>query len=395
MEKLAIYGARLVAQDGIRQGGGVLIENGRFTHVLAAEEALPEGYAPLDAQGLYLAPGFIDIHTHGGGGHDYMDGTEEALFAAARTAAMHGATGVFPTTLSASQEETLAFLRMYRQAAHKPHDGAQLLGVHMEGPYFAQAQSGAQDPRYLTAPSPAAYEPLLEAADGHIRRWSAAPELPGAHAFGEALASRGIVASMGHSDALAEDVLTAVDHGYSHITHLYSGMTLTTRIQGFRHGGMVEAALLDDRITVEIICDGKHLPPELLRLVYKCKGPGRIALITDSMRAAGQDCTESILGSLKDGQRVLVQDGVAWMPSLQAFAGSIATCDRLIRTAVQLAGFPLWDAVTMLSATPARIMGIEGRKGRIAPGCDADCVLFDDDIRIRRTIIGGRSVYQV
>lgn len=393
MEKLAIANARLIASDRVIEGSGVLIADGRFVRTLAPGEAAPDGFARLDAQGRYLAPGFIDIHTHGGGGHDYMDGTEEALLGAARAAAEHGATGIFPTTLSASDEETIAFLEMYRAAVTKRHDGAQLLGVHMEGPYFAPEQSGAQDPRYLVPPTPASYRRFVEAGDGHIRRWSAAPELPGAHAFGEYLAGQGIVASMAHANALAEDTLAAIDHGYTHITHLYSAMTLTTRIGGIRHGGMVEAALLDDRLTVEVICDGRHLPAELLRLVYKCKGPSRMALITDSMRAAGQDCTESILGSLRDGQRVLVQDGVAWMPSMQAFAGSIATCDRLVRTAVQYAGFPLWDAVAMMTATPAAIMGMEGRKGRIAPGYDADCVLFDEDVRIVRTVIGGRTVY--
>jgi N-acetylglucosamine-6-phosphate deacetylase len=198
---------------------------------------------------------------------------------------------------------------------------------------------------------------------------------------------------LAHTDAVYEEVLDAFENGYSLATHLYSGMSGVTRRNAFRYAGVIESAFIIDEMDVEIIADGIHLPSPLLKLVYKIKGAGKTALITDAMRAAGMPEGESILGSLKNGLKVIVEDGVAKLPDRTSFAGSVATADRLVRNMINLAGIPLTDAVQMITSTPARIMGVSNKKGSLARGKDADIVIFDDNINIQATIIKGNIVY--
>jgi N-acetylglucosamine-6-phosphate deacetylase len=264
--------------------------------------------------------------------------------------------------------------------------------MHLEGPYFAMNQRGAQDPRYIRNPDPREYTDILERSNV-VRRWSAAPELPGAIAFGKYLRSRGILPAIAHTDAVYEDVVEAYENGYSLVTHLYSGMSGVTRRNAYRYAGVVESAFVIDGLDVELIADGVHLPPVLLQLAYKIKGPDKIALITDAMRAAGTDKAESVLGNLHTGLKVIVEDGVAKLPDRSAFAGSVATADRLVRTMVHQAGIPLAEAVRMMTLTPARIMGVSDEKGSLVAGKDADVVVFDEDITIAKTIIGGEIIY--
>lgn len=226
-----------------------------------------------------------------------------------------------------------------------------------------------------------------------IVRWSAAPELEGALQFGRFLKEQGILPSIAHTNAVYEQVQDAFESGFTHVTHLYSAMSGVRRINAYRHAGVVESAFLIDEMTVEIIADGIHLPPSLLKLVYKIKGPSAIALVTDSMRGAGMPEGESILGSLKNGQKVIIEDGVAKLADRSAFAGSVATADRLVRNMVRLADVPLKDAVRMMTATPATIIGVQKRKGTVEVGKDADIVMFDSDINIQMTMIGGKIVY--
>jgi len=261
----------------------------------------------------------------------------------------------------------------------------------LEGPYFALSQRGAQDPRYIRNPDPAEYEEVL-AYSSSIARWSAAPELPGAIAFGKRLREKGILAAVAHTDAIYEEVLEAYENGYTLATHLYSAMSGVTRKNAFRFAGTIESAFLLD-MDVEIIADGVHLPAPLLKLIYKIKGADKTALITDAMRAAGMPEGESVLGPLKTGLKVIVEDGVAKLPDRTSFAGSVATADRLVRTMIQMADVSLLDAVRMITVTPARIMGVENRKGSLVAGKDADIVIFDENIKIDKTIIGGRTVY--
>jgi len=343
----------------------------------------------IDVGGAYIAPGFIDIHTHGAGGHDFMDGSVEAIMEAARTHLRYGTTTIMPTTLTSDLDELFDTLDKFAQAKSKLKDGPNLHGLHLEGPYFSREQAGAQDPRYIKNPDPDEYRRIV-GYSGEVKRWTIAPELPGALEMGRYLSERGILCSMGHTNAVYEDVVAAVENGFRLVTHLYSAMSGVRRINAYRYAGVIESALLLDELTVEVIADGVHLPKSLLQLTYKVKGPDRICLVTDSMRGAGMPEGESILGSLKDGQRVIIEDGVAKLPDRSAFAGSVSTSDRLVRTMVKLAEVPLADAVKMATLTPAKLLGIDHCKGVIAPGKDADLVVFDAHINVSLVMVGGQ-----
>jgi N-acetylglucosamine-6-phosphate deacetylase len=373
-----------------------LVEGGKIKAVLPSRPSAAEGLGPstglvIDAAGHFVSPGFIDLHVHGGAGHDFMDNDVEGFLAIARFHARHGTTAMTPTTLSSGTGALLETLDTYDRAAALKNDGSQFIGVHIEGPYIAMSQKGAQDPRYIKAPDPSEYLEILRSS-ASIVRWSAAPELPGALEFGRLLAGRGILPSIAHTDAIYEEVVAAFEAGYTHMTHFYSAMSGVHRKNGYRYAGVIESGYLIDDMTVELIADGIHVPPPLLQLVYKIKGASRIALVTDAMRGAGMPPGETILGRRDNGMRAVVADGVAWLPDRSAFAGSVATADRLARTMV-LAGVPLAEAVRMITATPAGIMGISDRKGGIGLGMDADLVIFDEGINIKYTIAGGRVIY--
>lgn len=384
-----ITNARVVFPDRIRTGG-VVLDGGKISAVFEGDFRGASGSLELiDAGGLYLSPGWIDLHAHGAGGSDYMDGTPQAMEQAAKTQLRHGVTGVVPTALSGSREELRAVVDNFHLVKERMKDGPNLLGLHFEGPYFSPVQCGAQDPAFLRIPDPAEYEELVEKAAGAVKLWSSAPELPGALDLGRYLQKHGVVAAIGHSDAEYRQAEAAWENGYSHITHLYSAMSTIHRVDGYRRLGVAEAAYLLEGFTVELITDGCHLPPELIQLVYRLKGPDKICLITDSMRGAGMPEGKSLLGSLKNGQEVVIEHGVAWMPDHSSFAGSVATGDRLVRVVHQECGIPLWDAVRMASLTPARVLGLDAQKGSITAGKDADLLLFDDAIDIKKIFVMG------
>lgn len=388
---LKIVNAQIVTPYRIIQNGTLVAKNGKI--VSAGDKPVEiNGATEIDAQGLYLAPGFIDLHVHGGGGHDFMDGTPEAFLAIAETHARYGTTAMYPTTLTSEKKDLLSTLDAYAIANNKNHKGAQLMGMHLEGPYFALNQRGAQDPRYIREPDPEEYMSVI-AHSNCIKRWSAAPELKGALPFAQYLLSKDILPAIAHTDAIYEEVIDAFENGYTLATHFYSGMSGVTRRNGFRYAGVIESAYLIDEMDVEVIADSVHLPAPFLQLIYKIKGADHIALVTDAMRAAGMPPGDSILGGLKHGVKVIVEDGVAKLPDRSSFAGSIATADRLLRNMLTLANVPMTEAVRMLSTTPARIMNIAAQKGSLVEGKDADMVLFDADINIRKTIIHGQIVY--
>jgi N-acetylglucosamine-6-phosphate deacetylase len=390
-QRIKISNGKIITTQRIIPNGSMLITEDKITEI--SERNIEAGDAmEIDAQGNYIAPGFIDIHVHGGGGFDFMDATETAFLKIAETHAQYGTTAMLPTTLSSTKEELLKTLACYESAKDKNTKGAQFLGMHLEGPYFAMNQRGAQDPRFIRDPDPSEYEDILTRTSC-VKRWSAAPELKGAIEFGRFLKSKNVLAALAHTDAIYEEVVVAFENGYSLATHLYSAMSGVTRKNAFRYAGVIESAFIIDEMDVEIIADGIHLPAPLLKLVYKIKGADRTALITDAMRAAGMPPGESMLGSKDNGLKVIVEDGVAKLPDRSSFAGSVATADRLVRTMISLAEVSLTDAIKMISHTPARILGIENQKGSLAVGKDADIVLFDNNIDIKMTMIRGKVVY--
>ena len=389
--KTVFTNGRIILTDRILDGYSVIVEDGVISDVTKGNTAADK---VVDLDGRYLAPGFIDMHTHGAGGHDFMDGTEEAIKGACMTHLSHGTTSIVPTTLTCLNSELFNFFEVFRKVKADWHEGPNLLGIHLEGPFFNAAQAGAQDPKFLQLPTRENFMPILEAGGADIMRISVAIELEGALELGEELKKRGIIAAIGHSDATYAEVAKAVGAGYSFVTHLYSGMSALHRVGPYRVLGVVESAYLFDELGVEIISDGKHLPPELLRLIVKNKGIDNICLITDSMRGAGMpEGSRPKLGSLTNGQETLISDGVAMMPDLKAFAGSVCTTDRCVRTMYKLAGVSLPDAVRMMTANPAKVLGINGSKGAIAKGMDADLVVFDEDINISAVYVGGEPRY--
>lgn len=372
--------------------GDLIICDGKIEHVGADTPQVPAGSEIVDASGLYVSAGFIDMHTHGAGGADFMDGTVEAYLTAARMHAVHGTTLLYPTTLTSTNESLFASFETYRKAQEQNTDGAKFGGMHLEGPYFNPIYAGAQDPRYLRNPRPEEYMEILDRCPA-LARWSFAPELEGAEEFAAELKKRGIVASIGHTNATFHECDAAYRSGASLMTHFYSCMSTVSRRNAYRYAGVIEYGYIQDGMDLEIIADGIHVPQDLLHLLLKIKGIERICLVTDSMRAAGMPEGPSILGGLADGQDVIVEDGVAKLMDRSAFAGSVATADRLVRTMVQIAGCPIADAVRMITENPARIMGISSSKGSLKPGMDADVVIFDDSINIKKTIINGKIVY--
>ena len=388
MKPLVINSERIILQSGLFSGY-LTSKHGVITEISSQRPTLDAVY--LDAGISYVSPGFIDLHTHGGGGFDYLDGDADCIIGGATAHLPFGTTTLLPTTLATTGEELLGFLENYNKAKASLKGGPYLHGIHLEGPYFSYEQRGAQDPKYLKSPEQQEYESFVKYAKGAIVRWSIAPELPGALEMGDYLYSNGILPSAAHTDAEYTQLRDAFDHHYTLLTHFYSGMSTIKRRSGFRIPGVIESGYIIEDIDVEIIADGCHLPPELLRMIYRIKGYNRIALVTDSMRAAGVKDPEGtfILGSKENGQPVIVEEGVAKLPDKTAFAGSVATTDRLVRVMHKDAGVPLPDAVKMVTATPARIIGIGRRKGTIAVGMDCDLVVFDDDINVKAVFSGG------
>ncbi len=384
-----ITGGSVILENGIFENLIVYIENGIIREI--TENNSLSFDQEIDAGGKYVSPGFVEIHSHGAGGCDFLDGTVEAFLTASEKHAMHGVTTLIPTATSSEIEATIAIQKTYEEACRKNTRGADMPGLHLEGPYFAYGQRGAQDPRYLRDPSPEEYEKILDACKS-VLRWSIAPELPGAIEMGKALKKRGILPAIGHSDAEWDDVQKAYEAGFTHVTHLYSGMSTVHRKNAYRYIGVVESAYLIDDMTVEIIADGKHLPAELLKFVYKFKGPDKIALVTDSMRGAGMPDGPTMLGHHTNGLPCIIEEGVAKLPDRTAFAGSVATFDRLVRNMIIMAEVPMHEAVKMATKTPAKIMNLTDR-GEIAPGKRADIILFNDHIDVSFVMIKGTKVF--
>ena len=388
--KFKLTGGEIITPDRNLGQGTVLVEDGRIIGVEAGNVEASE-FEEVDVTDHYVMPGFIDLHTHGAGGSDFMDCTKEAFNTISKEHARHGTTLLFPTTMTSTREELLRVLEVY-ESVKDDVEGAAFGGLHLEGPYLSLEMKGGQDPRYLRNPSPEDYIPILEASS-HISRWSIAPELPGALELGRLLSERGIIASVAHTSALHDEVVRAYEAGFSMITHFYSCIKGVTKVNGYRQAGCVEAGYLIEDMALEIIGDGLHVPKELLRLAVKIKGADKVALCTDSIRGAGlPEGSHTILGSLTEGREVIIDGGVAKMLDKSCFVGSVATTDRLLRTIALEAGVPIEDSVRMITHTPATLMGVGGRKGRLQRGYDADITVCDKGLHAVRTYVMGRRV---
>ena len=388
--KYRLHGGRLITGGEILDKD-LLLENGIISDMIDRDAVCSEDFQVIDCTKKYVSPGFVDMHQHGGGGSDYMDGTPEDYVNATEAHLAHGTTSVMPTLLSADTEAILKAVERYKNAKKDPRIRANLIGIHIEGPYISAAQAGAQKPEHIRNFCEEEYQKITAAAEGNIKRWSVAPEVEGAERFAKFAKAEGITLSIAHSNADFDTVLRAYNMGYQHVTHLYSCVSTIVRQKGFRVAGVLEAAYFLDKMNVEIIADGCHLPKSLLAYVAKFKKAENIALITDAMRAAGQDVSESFLGSREDPLPVIIEDGVAKLTDRSAFGGSIATADRLVRNMVEC-GVSLPDAINMMTVNPIRMMGLAVKKGELKKGYDADVCVFDKDIRVEKVFCGGNLV---
>lgn len=381
---------RLVLPDGIREDGSLLVEDG----VIAALcQPCPEGALQVDTAGGYILPGFIDLHVHGGGDGDFMDVSMDSVRKATRAHLKHGTTAMVATTMTCPDpllEETIA---CFLEARRHPEDGAQLLGLHLEGPFFSAASKGAQPVGEQRTPTREVLERIIRLAQGSILRWDMAPELPGMELFAQVMKENGILPAVAHTAANAETTLRAFDQGFSHVTHFYNATSTFHKENGLVHAGVIEATYIRDDVTIELIGDGRHIPKESMQLAFRIKGADKIALITDAMRAAGTNDVYSVLGPRDGGVPVVVKDDVAQLTDFSSYAGSVCTMDRALRVAHAQYGLPLTDVSKTLSLTPARLCGVEGRKGSLEVGKDADIVLMSPDFQIRQVYVLGEKRY--
>jgi N-acetylglucosamine-6-phosphate deacetylase len=393
MSSLLFAGGTILLPDRLLERGAVLVRDGRIVEVFA-EPASP--HVPIvDLQGGYLAPGFLDLHVHGGAGADFMDGTADAFAAVCRAHARHGTTALLATTTAARHDQHLAFLRVCRSLKGEWTGGAVVLGAHFYGPYFAAEARGCHPGNPVRAPVPVEYLDYLEFSDT-IMTATVAPELPGAEEFVRACRAMGVRCNAGHSHATFAQVEAAVGWSIRHVDHLFCAMSDRARLRQSQtypmRGGLLEATLYFDELTTEVIADGKHLAPELLRLAYKIKGPDRLALVTDANRALDMPDGEYLFGPLDGGEPIVRRDGVGIMPDGQSLASGVEGMDHAVRTFVAATGAPLHEAVRMASLTPARIAGCERERGSIEAGKRADFVVLDQSLRVRQVWVAGRQV---
>jgi N-acetylglucosamine-6-phosphate deacetylase len=377
---MQIINGRIITPDAVLTDHTVVIEGERIQRIVPAAAAPPDAEI-INARGLWVAPGFIDVHVHGGDGHDTMDATPEAIHGMARFFARHGVTGYFPTTMSAPAE-AIARAIANVAACPQPADGARHLGVHVEGPYLSRDFPGAQAPDVLRPPEPAEYQRWFDS--GVVRLITIAPELAGAAELIKQGRAQGIEFAIGHSGASYDQVVAAADQGVRQATHTFNGM----RGLHHREPGTLGGVLTEDRIFAQIISDGIHTHPAMVKLLVRAKGTGRALLITDAMRAAGLPDGDYDLGD----QVVTVRAGVCRIAN-GSLAGSTATLDGVLRNAMQFAGLTLPEAIPMATAVPAAAMNLTGQKGALHAGADADIVLLDEAVQVQMTIVGGRVVY--
>lgn len=385
---MRIIHGRIITPQGIIEGHSLVINDGKIIDIVSNNE-VPEGEQVIDARGHYVAPGSIDMHIHGGDTADFTDGTPEAFYRIARVHAIHGTTSIFATLAASPRNVIDKCFKTCEEVMKDSKEGANILGIHIEGNYLSPKMVGAQDANCITKPNPEEYHSIADSTTV-LKRWSAAPEIEGAIEFGKFATSRRIVVALAHTQATYDDVKRGYEEGgYNLATHFYNAMTSVHKDGEFKKEGTVEACYLIDGMNVEVISDGIHVPPAILKLIYKIKGADRTALVTDAQRPTG--CNDS--STLE--KRFIIEDGVVKLADRSALAGSIATTDRLIRTMVQKADVPIVDAVKMASETPARIMKVIDRKGTIEKGKDADIIIFNENIDIQCTIVNGKVIYQV
>lgn len=364
--RVLISGGTAILPGGPRRAD-ILCEGGRI--VAIGDRLIAPDAETVDATGLFVGPGFIDVHVHGGGGFNFFAPDPEAVRGYARWAPRNGVTAFLVSTAARDASALAAVLEAFRPALGRQEQGAaEVLGFHLEGPFVNPVRKGAFDPSWLREPSEVEWERWHEAAGGAIRQVTLAPELPGALPLIARIARSGAVPAIGHTDATAAEVRAGIDAGARHVTHLFNAM----RPLHQREGGPIAAVLTDPRVSAELICDGAHVAPEVVRMAYGLLGPARTVVVTDNLQLAG---TPASSGSF--GRREVTVSGAAAVRDDGTLVGSVATMDQHFRNVLAFLGVDITTAFRLCSENPARVAGVADRKGRLEPGMDADIVLLD------------------
>lgn len=390
MTALAIFADRVLTPVEEISPATIIVEDGKIASVgFRTQVSVPPGARSFDAAGLTVVPGFVDVHIHGAGGHDVMEGTREALATVAHTVASHGTTSLVATTVTASEQDTcravagIASFMRSPEVASPPHEAqAQILGIHFEGPFISPARRGVHLPEWIAAPSVSLFEKFLAACGNTGRILTLAPELPGALDLIASAKRAGVVTSLGHTDATYAQAKAAVEAGARHAAHVFNAM----RPFEHRETGVIGAVLTSPQVTAELIADGVHVDAAAMQILLAAKGPQGVILVSDGTAATGMPDGTYRLGTFE----VTVSGGVC-RDAAGKLAGSTLTLDRALRNFVAL-GVPLRDALAMMTVNPARLLGLEGKKGVIAPGADADLVLLNSKLEVAGAMTRGAGL---
>lgn len=376
---MLIKNCNIIYLDRIEKGS-VLIKDGKIKEI---NPLVCDDSEVIDAKGMYLSPGFIDVHIHGAGGYDTMDGTFEAINEIAKTISKFGTTSFTPTTMTVSIEDIKKSMKVIKEAKLNGTDGANVLGAHLEGPFISPNAIGAQNPKYVEVPSIETYNEMVGDAFDAVVSITLAPEVAGAKELIKYLSEKGVICSIGHTKATYEEAIEGIKCGCCHSTHLFNAMTPFTH----RAPGVV-GAIFDSEITTETISDGIHIAYPALRVAYNQKGLDKVLLVTDAMMACGMPNGKYALG----GQDVFVENGAARLEN-GSLAGSVLTLDRAVRNVYENSSYALYDVVKMATFNGAKHCGVADRKGLIKEGYDADLILFDKGINVKKVIVNGKLIH--
>lgn len=376
-----IINGSIFTPQGWIENGSVLIEDNKILEVTNCDLAV-QGAEIIDAKGLFVVPGYVCLHAHGGGGHDFTECTEEAFRKAVETHQKHGATSFFPTMSSSAFEQIRKGVAVCEKLMAE--EDSPILGLHLEGPYLTPKRASDEFGDKLCEPNPEDYIPLVESTDC-IKRWDASPEVPGALDFARFLKSKGILTALTHTEVEYKEVKEAFEAGFTHAAHFYNGMPGFHKCREYKYEGTVESVYLVDDMTIELIADGRHLPPTILNLAYKVKGVEKTCLVTAALAYAGAEKSEV------KHPNIIIEDGVCKSKDHAHLVGSIATMDVLVQNMVK-AGVQLEHVLRMASETPARLMNVYDRKGSLEKGKDADILIIDEKQRVRAIWAMGKQV---
>ena len=378
---IQIINGSIFTPQGWIENGSVLIKDNKILEVTNCDLAV-EGAELVDAKGQFVIPGYVCLHAHGGGGHDFTECTEEAYRKIVETHMKRGATSIFPTMSSSTFED----IRKGASVCEKlmGEENSPVLGLHLEGPYLTPKRASHEFGDKLCEPNPEDYKSLVESTHC-IKRWDASPEVPGALDFARYLKSKGILASITHTEAEYKEVKEAFEAGFTHTAHFYNGMPGFHKCREYKYEGTVESVYLVDDMTIELIADGRHLPNTILNLAYKVKGVEKTCLVTAALAYAGADTTKT------NHPNIIIDDGVCKSADHENLVGSIATMDVLVKNMVK-AGVQLEHVLRMASETPARLMNVYDRKGSLEKGKDADVLIIDENQNVRAIWAMGKLV---